>query len=77
VQYTYRILGTPKTVGFVDFDALPLAALYGKTIVVSCLRIVGSRCCVCCVCITSGGVCDSQTLRTLFGVLCVRPCSSG
>jgi hypothetical protein len=45
VQYTYRILGTPKTVGYVDFDALPLAALYGKTIVVSCVCSVGLRCC--------------------------------
>jgi hypothetical protein len=44
VQYTYRILGTPKTVGSVDFDALPLAALYGKTIVVSCVCAVVLRC---------------------------------
>lgn len=35
MQYLYRILGTPKAVGYGDFDALPLGALYGKTIVVS------------------------------------------
>jgi hypothetical protein len=35
VQYTYRILGTPKTMGYADFDSLPLSALYGRSIVVS------------------------------------------
>lgn len=34
VQYIYRTLGTPKTMGYADFDALPLATLYGKAIVV-------------------------------------------
>lgn len=39
MQYIYKVLGTPKPMGFTDFDALPLAALYGRH-----LQVANTRC---------------------------------
>lgn len=39
LQYIYKVLGTPKPMGFTDFDALSLAPLYGRHIQVHAVMV--------------------------------------
>jgi hypothetical protein len=40
LQYVYRVLGTPKIVGYKDFELLPLAGTFGRHIKVNPLSFV-------------------------------------